>query len=206
MNKGFFITFEGPDGAGKSTQIDKLKLFFAERNLDVLYTREPGGTDIGEKIRQLILDKENVEMDPVTEAFLYASARAQLVRQVLKPAIAAGKIIVCDRYIDSSTAYQGYARGLGESVAEINKHAVGEFLPDLTFLFILDPEIGKSRIAVESYDRLESQNFDFHRKVAEGYIEIAKNDDNRFVIIDATKTVDEIWKEIQTVLVDKLGI
>lgn len=206
MDKGFFITFEGPDGAGKSTQIDRLKLFFTERDLDVLYTREPGGTDIGEKIRKLILDKENIEMEPVTEAFLYASARAQLVRQVLKPAIKEGKIIVCDRYMDSSTAYQGYARGLGDAVAEINKHAIDGLLPDLTFLFILDPEIGKSRIAVESYDRLESQNFEFHRKVAEGYIEIAKNNDKRFVIIDATKTPDEIWNEIRGVLVDKLGI
>ena len=206
MDKGFFITFEGPDGAGKSTQIDRLKLFFMERDLDVLYTREPGGTDIGEKIRKLILDKENIEMEPVTEAFLYASARAQLVRQVLKPAIKEGKIIVCDRYMDSSTAYQGYARGLGDAVAEINKHAIDGLLPDLTFLFILDPEIGKSRIAVESYDRLESQNFEFHRKVAEGYIEIAKNNDKRFVIIDATKTPDEIWNEIRGVLVDKLGI
>lgn len=206
MDKGFFITFEGPDGAGKSTQIDRLKLFFAERDLDVLYTREPGGTDIGEKIRKLILDKENIEMEPVTEAFLYASARAQLVRQVLKPAIKEGKIIVCDRYMDSSTAYQGYARGLGDAVAEINKHAIDGLLPDLTFLFILDPEIGKSRIAVESYDRLESQNFEFHRKVAEGYIEIAKNNDKRFVIIDATKTPDEIWNEIRGVLADKLGI
>ena len=150
MDKGFFITFEGPDGAGKSTQIDRLKLFFTERDLDVLYTREPGGTDIGEKIRKLILDKENIEMEPVTEAFLYASARAQLVRQVLKPAIKEGKIIVCDRYMDSSTAYQGYARGLGDAVAEINKHAIDGLLPDLTFLFILDPEIGKSRIAVEA--------------------------------------------------------
>ncbi len=206
MDKGFFITFEGPDGAGKSTQIDRLKLFFTERDLDVLYTREPGGTDIGEKIRKLILDKENIEMEPVTEAFLYASARAQLVRQVLKPAIKEGKIIVCDRYMDSSTAYQGYARGLGDAVAEINKHAIDGLLPDLTFLFILDPEIGKSRIAVESYDRLESQNFEFHRKVAEGYIEIAKNNDKRFVIIDATKTPDEIWNEIRGVLADKLGI
>lgn len=206
MDKGFFITFEGPDGAGKSTQIDRLKLFFTERDLDVLYTREPGGTDIGEKIRKLILDKENIEMEPVTEAFLYASARAQLVRQVLKPAIKEGKIIVCDRYMDSSTAYQGYARGLGDAVAEINKHAIDGLLPNLTFLFILDPEIGKSRIAVESYDRLESQNFEFHRKVAEGYIEIAKNNDKRFVIIDATKTPDEIWNEIRGVLADKLGI
>lgn len=206
MDKGFFITFEGPDGAGKSTQIDRLKLFFTERDLDVLYTREPGGTDIGEKIRKLILDKENIEMEPVTEAFLYASARAQLVRQVLKPAIKEGKIIVCDRYMDSSTAYQGYARGLDDAVAEINKHAIDGLLPDLTFLFILDPEIGKSRIAVESYDRLESQNFEFHRKVAEGYIEIAKNNDKRFVIIDATKTPDEIWNEIRGVLADKLGI
>ena len=206
MDKGFFITFEGPDGAGKSTQIDRLKLFFTERDLDVLYTREPGGTDIGEKIRKLILDKENIEMEPVTETFLYASARAQLVRQVLKPAIKEGKIIVCDRYMDSSTAYQGYARGLGDAVAEINKHAIDGLLPDLTFLFILDPEIGKSRIAVESYDRLESQNFEFHRKVAEGYIEIAKNNDKRFVIIDATKTPDEIWNEIRGVLADKLGI
>ncbi len=161
---------------------------------------------IGEKLRDIILDRNHKEMEPMTEAFLYASARAQLVREVLKPALAAGKIVICDRYIDSSIAYQGYARGLGDAIGKINAYATDGLMPDLTFLFILDPEIGRSRIQEDSYDRLESQNFDFHSRVAQGYMEISKSDDKRFVVIDATKTADEIWEKIRAVLLDRLEI
>jgi len=134
MKKGYFISFEGGDGAGKSTQINKLKEYCEKQGYDVVLTREPGGTDIGEKIRQIILDPENSKMADMTEAFLYAASRAQHVEEVIKPAIEAGRIVICDRFVDSSIAYQGYGRGLGECVGIINEYAVNTYMPYVTFL------------------------------------------------------------------------
>ncbi len=196
MKKGLFITMEGPDGAGKSTQLHFIKSFLEEKGEKAIFTREPGGTPISEKIRKIILDKNNSDMVPMAEALLYAAARAQLVSQVIKPALERGKIVVCDRFVDSSIVYQGYGRGLGESVNVINDYAVAGCIPDITFLMKLAPDLGKSRIKTENKDRIESENSDFHENVYRGYIELEKRYPDRIVTIDAKGTIEEVSREI----------
>ena len=196
MNRGFFITFEGGDGSGKSTQISILKESLIEKGYDVILTREPGGTDISEKIRELILDPENGEMEDITEAYLYAAARAQLVRQLIKPALEEGKVVICDRFVDSSIAYQGFGRGLGDAVGIINTYAVDDCMPDLTILLKLDPERGSSRIAGREHDRIEQASDDFHRKVYEGYLKLEEKYPDRILGVDASGTIQEIADEI----------
>ena len=203
MKRGLFITLEGPDGSGKSTQIEFLKAYFQERNLPCVFTREPGGTAIGEKLRNIILDKENQEMCDMAEALLYAAARAQHVQQLIRPALEAGKIVVCDRFIDSSIAYQGYGRNLGDVVRIINELAVDGCIPDVTFLMELSPEIGKSRISEDNQDRLEQEKLEFHDKVYAGYKEIAKFYPSRFVEIDAGRE-KEIIRDIMFSHLDKI--
>lgn len=195
MKKGLFISIEGPDGSGKSTQISLLRKYFEERGTDVVLTREPGGTPISEKIREIILDKNNKEMDAMTEALLYASSRAQHVAEVIKPALEAGKIVICDRFIDSSIAYQGYGRGLGDCVRVINEYAVRGCMPDVTFLLEMDPKIGKERISADDQDRLEQEKLEFHKKVFDGYMEIEKKFD-RIIGIDAARSIEEISADI----------
>lgn len=204
MNKGLFITIEGPDGSGKSTQIEFMKSYFQEHGLACLFTREPGGTLIGEKLRNIILDKENAEMSDMTEALLYAASRAQHVEELIKPALAEGQIVVCDRFIDSSIAYQGYGRNLGDSVRIINEYAVNGCMPDVTFLMELDPSVGKSRISEEVQDRLELEKLDFHNKVFAGYQEISKMYPERFACIDAARDKEIIRDEILSILECKL--
>lgn len=196
MNKGLFITFEGPDGSGKSTQIQKLKNKLENKGYETVLTREPGGTAISENIREMILDVRNSEMDSLTEALLYASARSQHVAQVIIPALTAGKTVICDRFVDSSIAYQGYGRKLGDQVRIINDYAVRGISPDITFLLLLDPSIGKGRIKRE-YDRLEMEQNVFHEDVYQGYMELAKDNPNRIITIDATKSILEIELEIE---------
>ena len=203
MKRGLFITLEGPDGSGKSTQIEFLKAYFQERNLPCVFTREPGGTAIGEKLRNIILDKENQEMCDMAEALLYAAARAQHVQQLIRPALEAGKIVVCDRFIDSSIAYQGYGRNLGDVVRIINELAVDGCMPDVTFLMELSPEIGKSRISEDNQDRLEQEKLEFHDKVYAGYKEVAKFYPSRFVEIDAGRE-KEIIRDIMFSHLDKI--
>ena len=171
MKKGIFITMEGPDGSGKSTQIDLLKKYLEETGYDVLITREPGGTTISEAIREIILNKDFTAMSPVTEMLLYASARAQLIAELVGPAIDNGKAVISDRFVDSSLVYQGMARGLGvDTVYEVNKLAIGKYMPDVTFLLDLPAEVGISRKKDQKeLDRMELESLDFHRKVAEGY-------------------------------------
>lgn len=195
MKKGLFISIEGPDGSGKSTQISLLKKYFEECGTDVVLTREPGGTLISEKIREIILDKNNKEMDAMTEALLYASSRAQHVAEVIKPALAAGKIVICDRFIDSSIAYQGYGRELGDCVRVINEYAVRGCMPDVTFLLKMDPKVGKERISADEQDRLEQEKLEFHKKVFDGYMEIEKEFD-RIIGIDAARSIEEINADI----------
>ncbi len=196
MNRGFFITFEGGDGSGKSTQISILRECLIEKGYDVILTREPGGTDISEKIRELILDPENGEMEDITEAYLYAAARAQLVRQLIKPALEEGKVVICDRFVDSSIAYQGFGRGLGDAVGIINTYAVDDCMPDLTILLKLDPERGSSRIAGREHDRIEQASDEFHRKVYEGYLKLEEKYPDRILGVDASGTIQEIADEI----------
>ena len=195
MKNGLFISIEGPDGSGKSTQIEVLRKYFEKQGIDVLLTREPGGTPISEKIREIILDKNIMEMDDMTEALLYAASRAQHVAEVIKPALAAGKIVICDRFIDSSIAYQGYGRELGDCVRVINEYAVRGCIPDMTFLMKMDPKVGKERISESEQDRLEQEKLDFHRRVFDGYIEMEERFD-RIIGIDAERSIDEISADI----------
>ena len=192
MREGYFISFEGGDGSGKSTQIQILREFLEEMGYDVILTREPGGTPISEKIRSIILDKANSEMDDMTEALLYAAARAQLVSQIIRPALEEGKVVICDRFVDSSMAYQAYARGLGDSVKTINAFAVGDCMPDLTILLKVNPQVGSSRIGNRERDRIELASSDFHKKVYEGYLQLEKLYPERIVGIDAADTIENI--------------
>ena len=191
MKKGLFITVEGPDGSGKSTQIEYIKGFMQANGHEAIFTREPGGTPISEKIRAIILDKENTELDPLTEAFLYAASRAQHVSQLIKPALERGRIVVSDRFVDSSIAYQQYARGLGECVSVINEYAIEGCIPDVTFLLKVDPETALGRLEGPS-DRLEDESIQFHRKVYEGYLELERKFPERIVSIDASLSAEEI--------------
>ena len=187
---------EGPDGAGKSTQIENIKRFFADRNIEVLFTREPGGTAIGERIREILLDKNCSEMDYMTEAMQYAASRAQDVAQVIKPALDEGKVVVCDRFVDSSMAYQGYGRKLGDAVAVINSYAVAGCMPDATILMKLDPSVGKKRITEGSEDRLEAEKMAFHQAVYDGYLALEKENPERIIGIDAGRGIDDIKEDI----------
>ena len=196
MSKGLFISIEGPDGSGKSTQIENIKQFFCDKGIDIVFTREPGGTAIGERIREIILDKNCSEMDYMTEAMLYAAARSQHVAQVIRPSLEEGKIVICDRFVDSSIAYQGYGRKLGDAVAIINDFAIGKCLPDVTFLMKLDPRIGRRRIDADKQDRLEMEQDDFHIAVFEGYLELEKKYKDRIVGIDASRSIEEIKVDI----------
>lgn len=196
MNNGLFITIEGPDGAGKSTQIEFIRKFLLSRGIDALFTREPGGTPISEKIRRIILDKKNTEIAPMTEALLYAAARAQHVEQVIKPTLKRGKTVVCDRYVDSSIAYQGYGRHLGEGVSIINDYAIAGCIPDITFLLKIQPSTAKNRIRTEDHDRLESEADGFHMDVYNGYLALEKKYPDRIVGIEADRDIDLISTEI----------
>lgn len=189
---------EGPDGSGKSTQIELLKKYFEDKGIECVITREPGGTRISEAVRGIILNKDYTEMDYMTELLLYASARAQLVSEVILPALEEGKCVISDRFVDSSAVYQGIARGLGvETVYEINKYATRNRFPDKTFLLDLPAEVGIARKKDQKdLDRMELEKLSFHEKVAQGYREMADRDSERIVRIDATKSVEEIHEII----------
>lgn len=195
--KGIFITFEGPDGSGKSTQIVLLSNYLREKGFNVLNTREPGGTDISEQIRKIILNPENGDMNDMAEALLYAAARAQHVAQLIKPALEDGYIVISDRFMDSSIAYQGYARALGDSVRVINEYAVQGITPDLTFFLDLSAEEGIARVAKRhNMDRLEQEDISFHQAVYEGYLKLADIYKDRYVRIDASGSVEEVSEKV----------
>jgi dTMP kinase len=204
MTRGVFITFEGPDGAGKTTIISKV----ANKLENTLLTREPGGIDIAEQIRRVILAKENIAMDPRTEALLYAAARRQHLIEKVKPALDAGKVVLCDRFVDSSLAYQGHARGLGvDEVFNINQFAIGQMMPELTIYFDIEPELGLKRINKNKgreINRLDLENLEFHQKVREGYHILLERFPNRMVKIDASGTVDEVFNQTIKLVVEKL--
>jgi dTMP kinase len=197
--KGIFITFEGPDGAGKTTQINMLKEYLEFLGKKVIITREPGGTHISEQIRKVILDPKNKGMNSVCEALLYAASRAQLMAEVIIPALDRGYIVISDRFVDSSIVYQGYARELGEEMVEsINKYAILGREPDITFLIMISPEEGIKRKNKDGkLDRLEQENILFHKKVFEGYNKIKNKYNNRIITIDGTLSVNSIQEIIR---------
>ena len=185
---------EGPDGSGKTTQIELLKTYLESKGYDIVITREPGGTVISEAIRAIILNKDYQEMSHMTELLLYASARAQLVNQVIKPALAEGKAVICDRFVESSAVYQGIGRGLGVStVYEVNNYALGDVKPKLTIFMDLDAEEGIKRKENQTeLDRMEMEDLSFHKRVVEGYRQLAQLYPERIVPVDATLPIEKI--------------
>ncbi|MGZ0084091.1 dTMP kinase [Caldibacillus thermoamylovorans] len=204
---GCFFSFEGPEGAGKTTIISKLERFLREQGMAVLTTREPGGVRIAEAIRSLILNREYTEMDGRTEALLYAAARRQHLLERIVPALEAGCIVLCDRFVDSSLAYQGFARGLGiEEVWKINEFAIDGHMPDLTIYFDLDPRIGLERIRhnAREVNRLDLEALSFHDKVREGYRRLVERFADRIVVIDASRSLDDVFAETAAVVLARL--
>ncbi|CAI2573632.1 Thymidylate kinase [Apilactobacillus kunkeei] len=203
---GKFITFEGTDGAGKTTILNMVLDYLKEEMGDKLVTsREPGGNPIAESIREVILDRKNVDMDKRTEALLYAAARRQNIEQTVKPAIADNKLVICDRYLDSSIAYQGGGREIGEdAINEMNQFATEGFLPDLTIYFNLPVEEGLKRIAKnraeEEVDRLDVETIDFHNRVHAAYQRLAKANPKRIKSVDATQSIDDVYKNVLEIL------
>ncbi|WP_144463407.1 dTMP kinase [Siminovitchia fortis] len=205
---GLFITLEGPEGAGKTTMIEKLAEDLAVDGVEVLATREPGGIGIAEKIRTIILDKEHTMMDPRTEALLYAAARRQHLTEKVLPALREGKVVLCDRFIDSSLAYQGYARGLGiDEVYAINEFAIQGAMPDATLYFDIEPEMGLKRIARNAgreVNRLDLEKVGFHRKVREGYHLLLQRFPDRIILIDASAPIDSVYQKAKKVIDGRL--
>ncbi len=203
-----FITIEGPEGSGKSSVTKKVAEMLEKDGEQIVMTREPGGTPIAEQIRNVILDKENTKMDPMTEALLYAASRRQHLVEKVWPLSKEGKIVISDRFIDSSLAYQGGARGLGiDRIYELNMtYATEGYSPDLTLLFDLEPEIGLARIAANAsreVNRLDLEKIEFHRQVRQTFLDLAKRFPERFVIIDASKPFDEALANTYQVVKDK---
>ena len=210
MSKGFLVSLEGPEGAGKTSVLEALIPILEDRGIEVLSTREPGGVLIGEKIREVILDPSHTEMDPKTELLLYiASRRQHLVEKVL-PALAAGKLVIMDRFIDSSVAYQGFGRGLDkEAIDWLNEFATDGLKPDLTLYFDIEVEEGLARIAANSdreINRLDMEGLDLHRKVRQGYLSLLEKEANRIVKIDASLPLDQVIANTQQLLFDRMGL
>lgn len=206
QRKGILISFEGPEGSGKTTQIEHLLPKLEKLGHEVVVTREPGGTEIGEEIRHLLIhSSSNSEMCPETELLLFAASRAQLVREIILPALEDGKIVLCDRYLDSTTVYQGAARRVSaDPVSMINEFAIGTVVPDLTIITDVPAEMSMSRVrhrASDLPDRMERENIDFYRIVREGYLLLAKSLPERFYVVDGTEGENEvaraIWAEVR---------
>jgi dTMP kinase len=198
MEIGKFITFEGTDGSGKTTQIKLLEEYLKNKGYEVVLSREPGGTKVSELIRELILDPANTEIAPLTEMILYAASRAQHIAQIIKPSIEAGKIVICDRFVDSSYAYQGFGRGIDlRLIADVNRVAIDGISPDITFFLDIDPETAiKRRIIATGADRIEQEKLDFHKRVYDGYKKMSLLFPDRITTIDAEKPIDEISFQI----------
>ena len=200
-----FITFEGIEGCGKTTQIGLLTSFLERLHRPFLLTREPGGTGVGEQIRQILLSSENVGIEPMAELYLYAAARVQHIRQVISPALREGKLVICDRFADATLAYQGYGRGMDLAwIEEIHARTMENVKPDLTFLLDLPVEEGLRRALkrMEKHsvkeDRFEKEALDFHRRVREGYLILARNQPRRIIVLDGTKEEKTLHREILT--------
>jgi dTMP kinase len=200
-----FVTFEGPDGSGKTTQAKMLVEFLQARGAPVIYTREPGGTEISEQIREVILSTRNKSMRSETEVLLFSAARAQIVDQVIRPALAEGKIVVCDRYYDSTLAYQGYGLGLDlDALRAITKFATRGLVPNLTFYIDVPAEIGLARRHQGETNRLDHKDVEYHTRVRNGYLELAKAEPHRFVIIDGTESIEQVQAKIQARMLKEL--
>lgn len=204
--RGVFITFEGLDACGKSTQMHMLAQALRERGYVVTETREPGGTPLGEAIREVLLDPRYRGMTPRAEALLYAAARAQLVKEVIRPALEDGQVVLCDRYLDSSLAYQGYGRGLGpDDIITLNVWATECLFPDLTLFLDLNDSARAKRLGT-TLDRLEGEDQDFHRRVAEGYKQLLRDHPHRIRRVDARGTPDQVQERVRAVVEEELGL
>lgn len=199
---GKFIVFEGPDGAGKTTIIKKVKEILEKQDLSISYYREPGGTDISEKIRSIIIDNDNYLMDPKTEALLFASSRAQLVAEKIIPDLKEGKIVICDRFVMSSLLYQGLGRNLGiDNIKNINDFATGGIKPDLTLFFNIDYKTALERKRANfSPDRLENEDFSFHKTIFDGYLEMADLYKDEIVMVDARKSIEDLTSDVMDII------
>jgi len=203
-----FITLEGPEGSGKSTQAVLLAQFLAENGFSVVSTREPGGTNIGDQIRDVLHDVANEEMESETEFLLYSASRAQLVREVIRPALLENKVVLCDRYADSSIAYQGYGRGLDlDTLLAVTEFATGGLVPDLTLLLDIDVEQGLSRRidGDDEMNRLDLQEIAFHQRVRDGYHQLAAAGPERWVLVDAGRRPEEIQRDLRRIVLERLG-
>lgn len=195
MKKGLFITLEGADGCGKTTQLNLLKEYLTNRGYEIVVTREPGGKGLGEKLREILLNYDG-EVSDRCEAFLYLADRAQNIDTIIKPAINSGKIVLCDRHTDSSVAYQGYGREQNiENINMLNELAVNGVHPDLTIVFDIDTETSMERVGAEK-DRLESAGIEFHKRVRNGYLEIAKKNPQRIKVVDASQTIEDVQRDV----------
>lgn len=203
--KGKFITFEGCEGVGKSRQLKLLQEYMDKNQIQYFLTREPGGSSVSEKIREIILDGKNTEMTDECEALLYAASRVQLLKEIVKPRLDRGELVLCDRFVDSSLAYQGKARGLGyEFIESINSYAIKNFTPNYTVFLRLPPEQAfKRKGGVDKTDRLELSGMEFHNNVYKGYIELSEKYPERFIVIDASGTKEETHRKIVSALKER---
>lgn len=201
MTRGIFITMEGPEGAGKTTILEMLYKHYKDKGIKIVKTREPGGIRIAEKIREIILNPDHTEMDGRTEALLYAAARRQHLVEKVIPALAEGSIVLSDRFIDSSLAYQGYARGIGiEEIWKINEFAIVGVMPDLTLYFDLDPELGLARINKSNereINRLDLEQLDFHKRVQAGYYKVIEKFPERLHKLEASQSIEDVFEQAQ---------
>lgn len=206
--KGFFITFEGLEGSGKSTQVGLLASFLKEKGIEIKVTREPGGTRIGELIRNITHGRNNVDLTAVAESYLMAASRAQHVREIIRPALASGRIVLCDRFIDSNLAYQGFGRELGEEIIfQLNKLALDEVFPDLTILLDVTRDIGFSRRnGTDKIDRLDLQQKDFYQRVYQGYHQLAKKYKDRYFVVDSSIPIEEVSQKIRQKVITLLNL
>lgn len=201
MMQGLFITFEGPDGCGKTTQMKLLAEYFEKKGKEVVLTREPGGKGLGEKVREILLNYDG-EVSDRCESFLFLADRAQNIDIIVNPAVKEGKIVLCDRHIDSTVAYQGYGRGLNiDRINMLNNLATNGKKPDLTLVFDVDVETSMKRVGKEK-DRMESAGIDFHNRVRKGYLELAKQEPKRIKVLDAIKSIEEIHKDVINILAE----
>ncbi len=198
-----FITIEGCEGVGKTYQTRLLKQYCLDKGLDVVFTREPGGSDIAEQIRRIILDADNSDMDDLCEAFLYAASRIQHLKDIVKPALSQGKTVICDRYVDSSYVYQGIGRGLGlDKIVRLNEIAVGEYMPEFTVFLDLSPDNAfRRKGGADQNDRMEAVGYAFHRKVYEGYKLLIQQEPSRFEVIDASGTKEQTQAKLREALI-----